>query len=205
METYEQFTDEQTAKILSEIEANLKKPSLEIGDIVDLDWGHTKKGARIFAKVTKLFKHGGIAFVDSIICHREPYLCDHVFDTMIDSFDLSKKADMELFENKMKPTISEVSENDPYAEETWGDDGEDYVDFEEWELKREQFNIDDPYDEEKWEEEDEGTEYGDYETSASVIILNDIDVEIVYSQYNVFLEKDEETFRDTLHLKKVIN
>ena len=201
MKTYEQFTDEQTAKFLAELEDNKDKPSLQFGDIVDINYDHVSRGSRIFAKVINVFKAGGIARVESIICFRIPYLCDHKFEFIVDAFDLSKKADMELFENKMKGTTTEVSENDPYAEEMWND-GDDFRDFEPWELKKEQFNTDDPYDEENWNDESEVTEYGDYQTKQQVEILKDIDVEIVYYLFDSETQEDEETNRDTLNLKK---
>jgi len=116
MKTYEQFSDED---IRRELEENKNKPHLQIGDIVDLDLGHTSKGSRVFAKVIKLFIPGGIARVESIICNRIPYLCDHEFQTMVDAFDLSLKADMDAYKNKMRKDMPKISEEDPFGEEIW--------------------------------------------------------------------------------------
>ena len=121
---FEQFLSDE--EMLRQLKENEKRESLKIGDIVDIDMSYSSPDSRVFAEVFKLYKPGGIARVRSIICHRKPYLCDHLFEMTIDAFDFSQLADMEVFKIKMKP-VKNKSKEDPYGEEIWDDS---YVEWE---------------------------------------------------------------------------
>jgi hypothetical protein len=136
IKTFETFTKEELERfredIKAEIEANKDKPKLKVGDIVDLDWGHSAEGTRIFAEVYKIFEPSNTAFVKSIICHRKPYLCDHQeMRTLISLTDIHKLANMEIFKDKMREPKIILGENDPYGEELWDDDN--YYQFDDYE------------------------------------------------------------------------
>jgi len=108
------------------------EPKLKVGDILDLSDEHLKKGARHFAEVTKVVPHLGIANIRSIKCNRKPYLCDAEHKSIIDCFDDSKLADMEIFKSKIRPFDDKdiginISDNDPYGEEIWNEDSDWYV------------------------------------------------------------------------------
>jgi len=38
---------------------------------------------------------------------------------MVDAFDLSLKADMDAYKNKMRKDMPKISEEDPFGEEIW--------------------------------------------------------------------------------------
>ena len=133
IKTFEKFTDEAIKELLAKMEANKDKPKLKVGDIVDLDWGHVARGARVFAKVTSTLDPADVAVVKTIICHRKPYLCDHEFEDLIRLYDTSKLADMDLYHKKMKDIEDYINPNpeiDPYSEENWDDNK--YHKFKPW-------------------------------------------------------------------------